>query len=174
MSENTTIRFALLTDTNYASWEPEMLSFLQTRRLVKYTTKAQSTPPSDTAKLEDWTDGCQAAAGWIFQALSPSVRPLVVSEMRAGKPYSMWVKLEQRGLKKISGHRFNALEAQLNLRLEIGERLLQYYDRVVAASERRKQLREATYSVTQFDDELDAFTILRGLPEEFGHFATAI
>ncbi|KZV90667.1 hypothetical protein EXIGLDRAFT_616634, partial [Exidia glandulosa HHB12029] len=161
MSENTTIRFALLTDTNYASWEPEMLSFLQTRRLVKYTTKAQSTAPSDTAKLEDWTDGCQAAAGWIFQALSPS-------------PYSMWVKLEQRGLKKISGHRFNALESQLNLRLEIGERLLQYYDRVVAASERRKQLRESTYSVTQFDDELDAFTILRGLPEEFGHFATAI
>jgi hypothetical protein len=113
-STMTTMRqVAPLGKTNYSTWMPEMRAYLAEQK-VWFIVSGKDTRPSDTTQDVVWHDKAAAAAGAIYRALEPSQRVHVVGvEM---DPVNMWEKLAAVHVQKVSGARFNALDALLAVR----------------------------------------------------------
>ncbi|EIN04322.1 hypothetical protein PUNSTDRAFT_138717 [Punctularia strigosozonata HHB-11173 SS5] len=102
-----------LGENNYNTWMPKMRANLAERK-VWFIVSGEDSRPSDDAGAVAWRDKAAAAAGAIYRALEPGQRVHVVGiEM---DPVKMWAKLAEVHPQKVSGTRFNALDALLAVR----------------------------------------------------------
>ncbi|KZV84630.1 hypothetical protein EXIGLDRAFT_623995, partial [Exidia glandulosa HHB12029] len=170
------ISYERLTFTNFGQWENNTLALLGTRGRRNFITTYGAYPPSDPALVDAWNLGAFDTVGVLWAAISDEIRDneLVRRHMRDGKPYDMWVALCDKARQPSAGARFQATTDQLKIVLRDNERLPELYHRVMNASRERKSLRPSTYTLQNFDDEFDAFTFIRGLPDEYNSFVSTL
>ncbi|EIN04321.1 hypothetical protein PUNSTDRAFT_37496, partial [Punctularia strigosozonata HHB-11173 SS5] len=138
-----------LGENNYNTWMPEMRAYLAEQKVWFIVSG------------EDSRDKAAAAAGAIYRALEPGQRVHVVGiEM---DPVKMWAKLAEVHLQKVSGARFNALDALLAVRKGADESLPSLIARVDSLHQELKALCPERYSIADLDDDLAAMSMLRSL-----------
>jgi hypothetical protein len=111
---------ARLGKTNYSTWMPQMSACLAEQK-VWFIVSGKDTRPSDAAQAVVWCDKAAAAAGAIYRVLEPGQRVHVAGVEI--DPVKMWEKLAAVHVQKISGVRFNTLDALLAIRKSPDESL---------------------------------------------------
>ncbi|EIN04462.1 hypothetical protein PUNSTDRAFT_76114, partial [Punctularia strigosozonata HHB-11173 SS5] len=174
MSSNTstsTQKVTPLGENNYNTWMPEMRAYLAEQK-VWFIVSGEDLRPSDDAGAVAWRDKAAAAAGAIYRALEPGQRVHVVGiEM---DPVKMWAKLAEVHLQKVSGARFNALDALLTVRKGADESLPSLIARVDSLHQELKALRPERYSIADLDDDLAAMSMLHSLGPEYAEFTSSL
>ena len=167
----TTCLVTPLGESNYNNWMPEMRAYLAEQK-VWFIGSAEDTQPQDAAASTTWRNNAAAAAGAIYGALEPSQRVHVVGiEM---DPVKMWAKLESVHRQKVSGARFNALDALLAVRKGPEESLPSIIARVDSCMQELKSLRPDHYTITELDDDLAAMAMIRSLGPEYIEFSSSL
>lgn len=161
-----------------------MLAFLGTKRLdwtISATLCVEPTPADPAAptreerkERREFLSDKAAACGHIWLAVDDLLHSEIQAEHDAHDSVGMWNKLQTCGLQKRPGARFNALDLQLQARLQGGETLMDFYHRVMILSKERKQLRPSNFDLNLLDEELDCFSLIHGLPDSMESFASTL
>lgn len=153
----TTCLVTPLGESNYNYWMPGMRAYLAEQK-VWFIVSGKDPQPQDAAASNAWRNNAAAAAGAIYRALELGQRVHVVGiEM---EPVMMWVKLESVHRQKVSGVRFNALDAPLAVRKGPDESLPSTIARVDSCMQELKSLHPDHSTITELDDDLAAMAMI--------------
>lgn len=166
-----------LNETNYAAWKLRITARLRKKNLygLVSATRPRPSPSPATAegsvraaaleKIEAWDKDQESAAGEIALALDDS--QLVHIDGIDGDPVAMWTKLETIHAQKKPGSRLNALAELISAKKTPAESLQAFQSRVNAARQRLKTLRPSTFTIEEFEDELEIMASIRGLTSDY-------
>jgi hypothetical protein len=171
--------FAKLGPNNYPTWSGEMEAWLRATmlwRLVSESSKSPTMPTAvteaATARLENWQDKEDKAAGWIFLMVEPEQR--VHLESIKSDPVAMWKKLNEVHMVKRAGARFNAYDDLFSIRKQEEESLQSLTNRIDSASRTIINLRSTGFTLDNLDEELFSMTMIRALPSDYANFVSAL
>ena len=101
------------------------------------------------------------AGGEIYLMLEDAEKPLVCDLQSS--PQQVWDKLKTRHIVVEPNARFNAYDDFFSLRLEEGEKLVDFATRVKEGMRDIHQHRDPAFDIKQLDKELQVMAIVRGL-----------
>jgi hypothetical protein len=139
--------FAKLGPNNYAQWSGEMEAWFRANklwRLVSEQSLRPSPPPAATpdaaidAKIEDWDEKSDSAAGWLYLMVEPD--QTVHLEGIKDDAVKIWKKLESVHMVKRAGARFNAYDDLFSIRKKEDESLQSLINRIDGAVRTVKNL----------------------------------
>jgi len=138
------------------------------------TCPALSSPPTEAqiARKEAWEDKAEKASGWIYLMVEPS-QTIHLKDLE-DDPVKMWAKLKEVHLQQKPGARFNAYDDLFSIRKKEDEGLQSLANRVDAAMQQIKNLRPENFTLDMLDNELLAMTMIRALPDDYGHFVSSL
>lgn len=191
MSEKETKAIPELTKDNYPLWSRKINAYLRTQGLFKLVHGEEPRPTDDDDKKESWDERLSKAAGIIELTLDDTNAHHC--EGLFGNAVALWAKLELVHNAKSPGSRFGAMNTLFNIRMEDNETLDSLITHTKAAMQRVKNLRPAgtyptttstdssddsptpaPYTLATLDDELIIMTLLRALPESYGHLSSLL
>ena len=157
----TKVDFPKLGEDNYITWSGNMKALLMQKRVWRIV-KGVIPRPADDKPTEQSTydENVNAAAGFIYLSLLNSQQILVRDVME--NPVAMWKTLEDHHMQKKPSSRFTAYESLFNIAKQDSESLPALCSRVDDAMHTIKNLRPASFSVQELDDELSCMTLIRG------------
>src|SRR6185369_11496457 len=166
-------KFKPLSNSNYNDWSGEMKAWLMRNKLWRLVCEKEKKPSSTkTEELALWEAKAEQAAGEIYLCVEPSQR--VHFRGHEEDPIEMWKRLERHHLSKKPGARFNAYDELFSITKEEGESLVDLGTRVENAMANIKNLRSATMTIEQLDEELSAMALIRALPKEYSHLSMSL
>ena len=167
-------RFPKLKLGNWATWEADMSAHLRSKGLMGHVTgliKAPIVPPvsdknesliiAQENRLYEHNIAKDRAGGEIYLMLEDAEKPLV-RDLQSS-PQEMWDKLKKRHIVVKPNARFNAYDDFFSLRLEEGEKLVDFATRVKEGMRDIHQHRDPAFDIKQLDKELQVMAIVRGL-----------
>ena len=161
----TKVDFPKLGEDNYITWSGNMKALLMQKCVLRIV-KGVIPRPADDKPTEQSTydDNVNVAAGFIYLSLLNNQQSLVRDVME--NPVAMWKTLEDHHMQKKPSSRFTAYESLFNIAKQDSESLPALCSRVDDAMHTIKNLRPASFSVQELDDELSCMTLIRALPAE--------
>ena len=167
-------RFPKLGLGNWSTWEADMSAYLRSKGLMGHVTgliKAPIVPPvsdknesliiAQENRLYEHNIAKDRAGGEIYLMLEEAEKPLV-RDLQSS-PQEMWDKLKKRHIVVKPNARFNAYDDFFSLRLEEGEKLVDFATRVKEGMRDIHQHRDPAFDIKQLDKELQVMAIVRGL-----------
>ena len=119
-----------------------------------------------------WDKLCYKAAGEIFLCVSKKQRVHFRGDEE--DPIKMWKKLEAAHLQKKPGARYNAYDALFSINKKDDETLVDMGVRIEQAMADIQNLRPSKFTVEELDEELECMALIRALPEDYAHLASAL
>lgn len=119
-----------------------------------------------------WDDRQMKAAGELFLNVSLEQRTHFAG--KEDDPVAIWQALESVHLQKRPGARFNAYDDLFSIQKKEGESLQELMTRIDQAMITVQNLRPATFTLAELDEELVCMTMVRSLPEQYKYLATTL
>jgi len=166
MSDISTSKIPLLTQTNYNQWADNMKDWLQMHGLWRLVEGREKKPvTSDVEKLEKWELKCDKAAGAIRSTISHELK--VHIRDCEDDPCLIWSTIKSTFIQQRSGPRFNAYHDLLAIQKLQDESLDSMINRVDQQIRTIKSLTPSKFTLDDLYDELAAMAIIRALPGDF-------
>ena len=171
-ADNSSPKFKLLSNCNYAEWSGEMKAWLMKSGLWRLVSGKEIRPKgSDSEVVEQYEIKAEKAAGEIFLLVQPDQR--VHFRGFEEDPVRMWSALEAAHVQRKPGARFNAYDDLFSIQKNDDESLVDVATRIEKAMGNIKNLHPKDFSIEKLDGELQCMALIRALPDKYSHFSTS-
>jgi predicted small integral membrane protein len=150
-------RITPLNDVNYVSWAKEMRAYLAENR-IWFIVNGTITEPKSGKEQVTYMKKSTQAAGAMFLAVEAS-QHVHFNWIEMDGP-AIWAKLQSTHLQKVSGVRYNALDAVFNVRKQSDKSLPSLVSRVDTLVQSFKDLCPGRYTLEQLLEDMSAMSIL--------------
>ncbi|EIN09153.1 hypothetical protein PUNSTDRAFT_38865, partial [Punctularia strigosozonata HHB-11173 SS5] len=161
-----------LNDVNYAQWAKEMRAYLAENKLWFIVIGTIKEPSAGDPEHITYLEKSAQAAGAMFLAVDAS-QHVHFTGIELDAPL-IWAKLQSVHLQKVSGARYNALDAVFAVRKQPDESLPSLASRVGTLVQTFKDLCPDSYTLEQLLADLAAMSMLRSLPQEYDSFTSGL
>ena len=152
--------FPKLGEDNYSSWSKNMKAYLMQKKVWAIVKGTDIKPSPGDAELRDWLKDEQLAAGVIYLGLEEGQKSQV--EDILDDPKQMWEELESIHVQKRPSTRFNAYNSLLSIMKLEEESLPALTSRIEKAMQEVKNLRPATFTLSDLDSVLESLCVACG------------
>jgi transposase InsO family protein len=163
---NSTPSFPKLNNYNYKSWSGDMQAWLMSKELWMLVNNDEPSPDdTDRDSKLKWQKRAQKAAGELFLSVEQDQKSHFHGIL--SDPIRIWTTLRDVHMSKKPGARFNAYDTLFSIRKQPNESLQSLCARIDASMQTIQDLRPATFTLKEIDDELHSMALIRSLPDEY-------
>lgn len=167
-TDDKSLSFSKLNDSNYEQWKDDMQALLMQRGVWRIVNESSTCPPDkDSEAKERWHISCDSAAGLIYNCLERSQQTLVKGLL--SDPVKMWKELKSIHQKQNATARYNALDQFLNITKDSNESLTSLATRVDEVLQKVQNTHSSALTLTDFEQELAAMVLMHSLPDDYHH-----